>query len=326
LHMKTRQALPLFAALAALAALLFCAEEARRGAYAGLLLCARVIVPSLFPFFVLATLLTRLGFAEYIGVIASPVMSRLFNVSGEGAAAFVLGVSGGYPLGAATVAELYAASRVKKEEAERLLAFCDNSGPAFIVGAAGVGVFHSAAAGLLLYLTHVLSAAMVGGLVSFFGERRALPARRKPIHFRAVSLPESFAGGVRGAAATLVGICGFVVFFSALVSVLDGLGLFGSLAGALSVRFGTELHSMRALLTGFWELGSGIGSLEGLRATPGNLALAAFILGWGGLSVQCQALGVLAGTDLSSRWHWAGKVLHAVLSAVLTYAVLSFLP
>jgi hypothetical protein len=149
--MKTRQALPLFAALAALAALLFCAEEARRGAYAGLLLCARVIVPSLFPFFVLATLLTRLGFAEYIGVIASPVMSRLFNVSGEDAAAFVLGVSGGYPLGAATVAELYAACRVKKEEARPPWPYA-TIGAGFHCGSRRRGRFSQRGRRLLLYL------------------------------------------------------------------------------------------------------------------------------------------------------------------------------
>ena len=52
-----------------------------------------------------------------------------------------------------TVALLMGLSR-GMTEAERLLAFCNNSGPAFILGVVGVGVFGSSRVGLLLYLAH----------------------------------------------------------------------------------------------------------------------------------------------------------------------------
>jgi sporulation integral membrane protein YlbJ len=307
------------AALAGFAVLLLRAEEAREGAFSGLLLCARVIIPSLFPFFVAAGFISRLGFPEYLGRIAAPFMSRLFGVSGEGAAAFVLGLTGGYPLGAATVADLYREKKIKKEEAEHLLAFCNNSGPAFIVGAAGVGVFGSAATGLLLYLTHILAAAGVGVLTSPAKRGGPRDRSRPRIQLKTSSLPKAFADGVRSGVTALLTISGFVVFFSAIVSVLDGLGVFGTLAGSLAVRTGAELSWTRALLTGLMEIGGGIGALEGLSASPVNLALAAFLLGWGGLSVQCQALGVLGGTELSAHLHLAGKLLHGLLSAALSY-------
>ena len=291
------------------------------GAQTGLLLCAQVIIPSLLPFFVAAALLSRLGFATLLGALTARPMARLFGVSGAGAAAFVLGISGGYPLGAATVADLFRQKRIGKEEAERLLAFCDNSGPAFIVGAAGVGVFHSAATGLALYAVHILAAAAVGFFLSFprMGPTSIGPRTGHRIEFHAASLPDAFAESVRSSATSLLSICGFVVFFSALMPVLDALQLFGTLAGALSLRTGLELRWTRALLQGFWELGNGIGGLAGLTASPLNLALASGILGWGGLSVHCQALGVLGGTGLSARRHELGKALHAVLSAALAY-------
>ena len=46
---------------------------------------------------------------------------------------------------------------IGKEEAERLLGFCNNSGPAFIVGAVGAGIFGSPSVGLALYGIHILS-------------------------------------------------------------------------------------------------------------------------------------------------------------------------
>ncbi|MFR5421544.1 MAG: hypothetical protein ACLTG4_06075 [Oscillospiraceae bacterium] len=89
---------------------------------------------------------------------------RLFGIGGAGASALLLGVTGGYPLGADAVARLRRSGTLTREQAERALAFCNNSGPAFLVGAAGVGVFHSAGYGLLLYGVHVLSAVIVGML------------------------------------------------------------------------------------------------------------------------------------------------------------------
>ena len=61
----------------------------------------------------------------------------------------------------------------------------------------------------------------------------------------------------------------------------------------------------------------GIGAMQGLAATPQNLALCAFLIGWGGVSVHCQTAAVLAGTTLKSARHTAGRFLHGVFSVIL---------
>ena len=58
---------------------------------------------------------------------------------------------------------------ITASEGERLLGFCNNSGPAFIIGAVGSGVFGSVKIGLLLYAVHILSE-LAAGL--FFRKRR----------------------------------------------------------------------------------------------------------------------------------------------------------
>ena len=73
----------------------------------GLSLCFNIIVPSLFPFFVLSALLVELGFARYLGRFLEKVMRPLFNVSGECSLAFALGFIGGYPTGAKTAIAIY---------------------------------------------------------------------------------------------------------------------------------------------------------------------------------------------------------------------------
>lgn len=71
------------------------------------------------------------------------------------ASAFLLGAVGGYPVGARTVGQLRAAGLCGREEGECLLTCCNNAGPAFIFGVAGLGCFGSLRAGAALYAIHI---------------------------------------------------------------------------------------------------------------------------------------------------------------------------
>ena len=96
-------------AAAALAALLAWPEAAAGGIRQGLGVCAEVIIPSLFPFFVLGSALSELAVPERLGRRLAPLM-RAFGARGEAAAPLLMGLLGGYPLGAAGVASLRARS------------------------------------------------------------------------------------------------------------------------------------------------------------------------------------------------------------------------
>ena len=216
------------------------------------------------------------------------------------------------------MARLRRSGALTREQAERALAFCNNSGPAFLVGAAGVGVFHGAGYGLLLYGVHVLSAVLVGML---FAPRSGgfEPEARSQI--AAVSLAQALPEAVRSAVCAVLTVSGFVVTFSVVTGILDASGLLPALVGTLSARLGLELHFARALCTGVLELGTGIGAMQGLAPTPENLALAAFLIGWGGVSVHCQTAAVLAGTDIKSARHTVGRLLHGVISALCMWVL-----
>lgn len=291
------------AALAAFAATAIWSKTVAEGMVRSLHLCAATLVPSLFPLFVLSRLLDALGLPEALARRFEPVMRRLFGVSGAGAEAFILGLCGGYPLGASVVAGLRREGRVGRDEAERLLAFCNNSGPAFILGAVG-GVFGSAKVGALLYLGHIL-AAVCTGLCFRRGDDRTQEHPVVPTEKASPSAAEAFAGAVTGAAEACFRLCGYVCFFGAVTALFD------------SFRFLPGLGAVFAL--GFLELGSGIGALAGWQAGPLTMALAGFLLGWGGLSVHGQTLGAVAGTDIKCARHLMGRALCGLFAAVFSF-------
>ncbi len=295
----------------------------------GLKLCGNVILPSLFPFFVLSSLVVELGMSRYLGRLLEPVMVPLFRVNGSCATALALGFVGGYPVGAKTAIQLYQNGQCSRAEAERLLAFCNNCGPAFILGAVGAGIFGSGAVGLLLYLTHLAASLLVGLLFRFYrpqeGPRRG---RERGAQFQTASFSAAFVRSVTGAAQSILNICAFILCFAVLIRLTVQSGLMSALAGLLARLLGplglSQTWAQR-LLTGLLELSSGVSSLtEG--ALSGRVSMAAFMLGWAGLSVHCQVLAFLGDSGLSMRTYVAGKLLHGGLSALLTALLFRLLP
>ena len=310
--------LAVFASLCALFVLIVASREVLESCRYGLRLCVDLIVPSLFPFFVVTGLLNRLGFPFWLGEKLSPLSQRLFRVSGAGVGALLAGLCGGYPMGAACVAELLRNSVIDRREAERLLLFCNNTGPAFFVGAVGSGVFHSPAIGLTLYGIHALSAVLIGIL---FRAEKAMEPSTLPVQRAIPSFSKAFPGAVQQAVTSVLSVCGYVVCFSVFTGLLDTSGFFNTLLDAISGFLHLEPSVLRAAVIGFLELGSGIGALRGLPPSALSLALAAGIVGWGGISVQFQSLAMLADLDIKSAPLFAGRLLSAVLSFLLAYSV-----
>ena len=323
---RIRDALAGLALVIATAGLVILPDQAISGAKDGLALCYNVIVPSLFPFFVLSSLVVDLGLAAYLGRAMEGIMRPLFRVSGSCSAAVALGFIGGYPVGARTALQLYQQGLCTRAEAERLLAFCNNSGPAFILGVVGAGIFGDSRVGLLLYLTHALASVLVGLLFRFYGGRdtdRASAARPKPI--QTVTVPAAFTGAVTRSFQSTLNICAFVVFFAVVLQLLSACGVFTALARVLALA-GFEPEWAKRLIAGLLELSSGVSSLRGGAQLTGRVSMAAFMLGWAGLSVHCQVLAFLVDSGLSAKTYLLGKLCHGFIAAGLTWCLTRLFP
>lgn len=275
------------------------AKRLRLEAAKALTLCAGTVIPALFPFMAVTGLLVQLGFGQWMAPHMAGLMAPLFRLPGCAGSALLLGLVGGYPIGARTAAELYASGYLTRQEAERLLTFCNNSNPVFLISVLGVGVFGSVRRGLWLWLIHVGSALVTGVLFRGLGRgRRTVPPA---VSFQAVSFPKAFVSAVWEAAAGMLSVCAFVTLFYVLVSPL------ASLSGPLA-----------ALAVGCAELFSLTPLLDGSRL---SFILAAGCAGWGGLSVLCQTAAVLDGTDLSLRPCLLGKLTQGTLSAAAAWGL-----
>ena len=180
--------------------------------------------------------------------------------------------------------------------------------------------------GFLLYLTHALASMLVGLLFRFYGgseRRHAASPRPKPI--QVVTVPAAFTGAVVRSLQSTLNICAFVVFFSVVLQLLSAFGAFAALAELLAL-IGFEPDWARRLVAGLLELSSGVSSLRGGTHLAGRVSMAAFMLGWAGLSVHCQVLSFLVDSGLSAKTYLAGKLCHGLIAAGLTWCLTRLFP
>lgn len=314
-------------------------ESNLNAAKKGLALFADSVLPSLFPFFIATELLGYTNIINYFGKVLNKFMRPLFNVPGEGAFALVMGIISGYPIGAKIVTNLRQNEICTKEESERLLAFTNNSGPLFIISAVGISLFHSFKIGLVLLVSHIIACISVG-LVFRFWKRR--PAYVK-VNVRAMLAPtrhnesatflnlgEILSKSISSAISNIVIIGGFVVLFSVIVSMLESTKIlqiaslpFYPICNILNIN----TNFLPSFFSGIVELTNGIKNVVSISSCTINLKLivCSFLLGFGGLSIALQVLGIISKSDISFKPYLFGKLLQGMFSAIYTYVFITIL-
>ena len=286
-------------------------------------LCAFSVIPSLFPFLVLSKLTTNLRLFEKLEPISRKIMRPLFSLGYNCAPALILGITGGYPVGAITTASLYRDGCCTKEEAERLLSFSNNCGPAFIIAVIGYEIFGSSLIGSILYIIHILSAFLCG-----FVFRIIIPFKTTPKAYGTQSKKQTpgfsfaFTDAVYNALRSSLLISAYIVLFSAILVILQKAKILPMISALSSFVFHCDSKTAEAFLSGLFEVTKGAHMLSDAASAKVCFVLISTILGWGGLSVHAQTLGCISDSGLSTKPYFIGKLLHGFFSFLLSSASL----
>ncbi len=312
--MDWRESLTTFLCLGVTLLLFLYSEDAEEAVRQSLGVCARVLIPSLFPFMVISALYVRFGIADTLCRPFSAFFRRFFRLPGCAASAFFLGAVCGFPVGAKTACELYQRGELRKEQTERLIAAANNTGPSFIVEVIGAYYWNSRGFGLFLYSVQLVSALLLCRALAW---RKPVPPASRIEYRCAVTSPgECVAQAVSSSASAVLGICGFVSFFSAILTMFR----------VVLARLGTvqAVPFLAALLE--FSGGSAAAASTGgyIGAFPGG-----FSVGWAGLSVFAQCCMFTEPLGLSLRIAAYSKAVQGVIcgaAAVLWYLLADLEP
>ena len=120
-------------ALFSLLFMIFHAGLVTKGAAAGLLLWYSAVVPALFPFMVLSSILSASGGISWL-MQPFTVVFRFCGLSADGWYVLLTGLLCGCPMGAKTCADFLAERRLSSSEAKFLFALCNHPSPMFLAG------------------------------------------------------------------------------------------------------------------------------------------------------------------------------------------------
>lgn len=285
----------------AMAVLILDSKTAFSGAMEGLELCAGTVVPALLPYLFLSMVVCEHLVGRRLR-LASP-LAKLCRIPIGAAPLLIVGLLGGYPVGAQCVSRTYEQRQISRQDARRLLVICNNCGPAFLFGMVS-GVFQEPSTVWLIWSIQIVSALAVGVLLP---GRSEAPAALMPCE---KSTPVQI---MDRCLRTIARICGWIILFRVVLSFFDRWGLWYLPA------------EERVGVMGFVELTNGCADL-GMIAHPGHrLMLCCAMLSFGGLCVTMQTCSVIS-PRLDRRLYFPGKILQGCISIILSYLVQLSLP
>lgn len=295
--MKKRSAF-LLTLLLGLVLLLWQGRELQSTLQQALQLCGSVLIPALFPYLVLSRLFV--SFADELPEWICRPLKRVFGLSKAGCSAVLIGAIGGYPSGASAVANLYQCGKINRTEAERLLAFACNCGPAFCCSVIGIGIYGSLGLGLCLYGIMLVSSFLCGLLTQ--RKQNVVPANDVQ-NINTQPFMTEFVSAVTKSAESMLHICGFVCLFSLLIGI--------------ERKFISNILYY-AIMAGVTELSSGVFPIATVNIPwTVKFSLIAFVTAFGGACVVMQTGALLQPAHLSIKPYLRGKLLQGLLAGIL---------
>ena len=293
---------------------------AEEGGKSALELCFRVIIPGLFPFMVLSNLFLKTGGATLFEKMAGKITSRLFGLCGSALLPVAGGIMSGYPVGAALTGEMVKRGDISREEGERLLGFCNNPGPMFVMGSVAGMLGCGTYGGVNLWLSQLLGAIAVGFIT---GRGKPVSCTTKGEQISSKVGVSAITNSVKEGIRSIITVCGFVVFFAVFLGVLRQAGVYRLVASLIGVNEKTA----QAALSGVLETTSGIAAAA-KTALPIHIKLpfVSMLLGWSGLSVHMQVAAVTGGSGMNLKGYFRGKLLQTVLAPMFTICLMKILP
>jgi hypothetical protein len=243
-------------------------------------------------------------------------MNVLFGISGEGGCALLLGILCGFPVGTKSAVTLYESKKIDRPQLEHLLMLCNIPSSAFLINTVGLSFFGNKEFGVELYLINIISTVIIGIISKpFFKNKIAHTPIKLKVNSKKQSGIALFTNAITDSAMSMLYICAFVLFFSAITNCLNAFISAFPLPAFIS-----------PLWLGFFEMTQGVSSAA--RIAPEGLGMlsAAIISGWSGLSVHFQIMSLCADRNISFKPYFIAKLCQGILSALITKLCLLLFP
>lgn len=275
----------------------------------GIDISLNLVIPSMFLFIIISNFILSSGLKKIVSLPFNFITKKLFKINSNDTAIFILSLIGGYPIGARLLATSVKAKTISPKKASIMLAYCVNCGPAFLISGIGGLILGNPQLGVFMYTAQIIACIIIGIISSFFISKLNEP---EPTNCKTENIPIStlIITSVSEAIKPMSIICGFIVFFSAVMPVL--INIFGNYVDIV-------------IFNGILEVTAGCNLVTSLPPLQAILYASAFVA-LGGICVILQILAMLSNTGITMKYFLLFKPLYITTNVVITYILLQIYP
>ncbi|WP_146057658.1 hypothetical protein [Caloramator fervidus] len=301
-------------------------QNSIQAAKKGINLWLYIVAPSLFPFFVLNDIIISLGIPENISNLFSKTFKKIFNTSGYGAYVFIMSIFTGYPTGAKIVSQLIEEKKITSYEGQKILNFASTSGPLFIIGAVGIGMFKNKTIGYIILFSHIIGSIINGIIIN----KLCYPSNlyNNNINLNIKKRGKNLTNTITNSLYTIGIIGGYIIFFSVVIELIKITNIFNVIETCLSFFVPINLaQSISLLLQGVIEITNGC-NLIALSKIPLQLKIiiTTFLISFSGFSIIMQVYSITSSSNINIKTYIFSKTLHAIISSTICIIVLKYIP
>ena len=269
--------------------------------------CLTVIIPSLFAFMVLSQIMISGGIADIMFFPLYKISSFWFKGSRRQFSVFLLSLIGGYPVGIRLLKELTAYNKNYTAIAEKMLCYCYCGSPAFIIQIAGLSIFGSANAGLIVYLSNAAACLIMAIIINLFSKEEI---KAEENHFTGVKISlNTVTESIEKTVKALGVICGTILSFNIFLELMEHIGfmrLMESLGAEKIFSAAFEISNLSLFEGGNYNL----------------LPIFAALTSFGGLCIIVQTVALSEG-GIPLKKFIASRIPTALLSGVICHIIVS---
>lgn len=306
--MKNRLCTPILIIAFAILFTLF-SESASDSALMALKNCIQRIIPSLFPFMVMSSMIVQSGAADILGRLLP--ISKLYSLPVCASAPIIIGAVCGFPLGAKAATELYEKGYINKTETEILISISNNAGPSFLIFVIGANYWNDIKFGIFLYISQIICSVISSLIINSLLFPIKGNNKEKYSSTEITNIAESLSESISSASISSLKICGYITFFNVLNTVISQL--------FISLPVNIKLFILSVLEFSDAALASSV------YKSMFSIFICGFAIGWSGLSVFCQTKAFTTSLHLSLKRCILTKLLQGILMGIsaVIYSYLS---
>ncbi|MBQ8430690.1 MAG: hypothetical protein IJX26_01940 [Clostridia bacterium] len=242
----------------------------------------------------------------------------------------MLSLISGYPIGAKLICDAYNHNQLDLKSAQKMMSFCSVSGPMFIIGSVGIGIFKSLKFGYLLLLSHIL-----GAIINGFVFRNCYELKKYSILPKTsqelMPIPQIetnhetkstniLADSMLDSITSILLVGGYIVFAFVLIDLLNNIKIIPMLTNFICNIFNIKnTNLVGSMFNGALEMTKGLIGVGANSLSPKlSLVLASFLIGFGGISVFLQSLNFTKNLKLKKSFYIFQKFCQGLFSALIS--------